>query len=104
MWTASSSRVLPHAYEKRGVAVSVPRVGCYKVHPVATSAPMSARMPPSVRFAFSASRKLLPPGRKLKVKPMTGKGCENYQSGMTVSPLDCMGCGVCGRLPAPARR
>ena len=36
----------------------------------------------------------------LKSKKMTGKGCENYKFAMTVSPLDCMGCGVCvKRLP-----
>ncbi len=35
---------------------------------------------------------------------MTGKGCENYQFGMTVSPLDCMGCGVCVDVcPAPGK-
>ena len=35
---------------------------------------------------------------------MTGKGCENYQFAMTVSPLDCMGCGVCVDVcPAPGK-
>ena len=40
----------------------------------------------------------------LKSKKMTGKGCENYKFAMTVSPLDCMGCGVCVNVcPAPTK-
>ena len=54
-------------------------------------------------FAFSAEEAAAAPAA-LKVKPMTGKGCENYQFGMTVSPLDCMGCGVCVDVcPAPGK-
>ena len=35
---------------------------------------------------------------------MTGKDCGDYVFTMTVSPLDCMGCGVCvGVCPAPGK-
>ena len=54
-------------------------------------------------FAFSAEEAAAAPAA-LKVKPMTGQGCENYQFGMRVSPLDCMGCGVCVDVcPAPGK-
>ena len=37
----------------------------------------------------------------MKTVQMKGKGCEDYLFTMSVSPLDCMGCGVCvGVCPA----
>ena len=87
------------AYEKRGVAVMVPEwnnetcIGCNKcafVCPHATIRP----------FALSEAEKAAAP-ENLKVatkeKLATNKG---YAYTMTVSPLDCMGCGVCvGECP-----
>ena len=90
------------AYEKRGVAVSVPEwdvTKCIQCNQCAYVCPHATIRP----FAFSAEEAAAAPAA-LKVKPMTGKGCENYQFGMTVSPLDCMGCGVCVDVcPAPVK-
>ena len=90
------------AYEKRGVAVSVPEwdvTKCIQCNQCAYVCPHATIRP----FAFSAEEAAAAPAA-LKVKPMTGKGCENYQFGMTVSPLDCMGCGVCVDVcPAPGK-
>ena len=87
------------AHEKRGVAVMVPEwnnetcIGCNKcafVCPHATIRP----------FALSAEEKAAAPANiKIaeKEKLVTNKG---YSYVMTVSPLDCMGCGVCiGQCP-----
>ena len=82
------------AYEKRGVAVMVPEwnnetcIGCNKcafVCPHATIRP----------FALSEEEKAAAPANikiATKEKMVTNKG---YAYTMTVSPLDCMGCGVC---------
>ncbi len=87
------------AFEKRGVAVMVPAwnnetcVGCNKcsyVCPHATIRP----------FALSADEKAAAPANiKVadKVKAVTNKG---YEFTLAVSPMDCMGCGVCiGECP-----
>jgi len=87
------------AYEKRGVAVMVPEwnnetcIGCNKcafVCPHATIRP----------FALSDAEKAAAPANikiATKEKLVTNKG---YAYAMTVSPLDCMGCGVCvGECP-----
>ena len=82
------------AYEKRGVAVMVPEwnnetcIGCNKcafVCPHATIRP----------FALSADEKAAAPANTkiaVKEKLVTAKG---YSYTLAVSPLDCMGCGVC---------
>ena len=87
------------AFEKRGVAVMVPEwnnetcIGCNKcsfVCPHATIRP----------YALSADEKAAAPANMkvaTKEKLVTNKG---YSYVMTVSPLDCMGCGVCvGECP-----
>ncbi len=87
------------AFEKRGVAVMVPEwnnetcIGCNKcsfVCPHATIRP----------FALSDEEKAAAPENTkvaVKEKLVTNKG---YSYVMTVSPLDCMGCGVCiGECP-----
>ena len=87
------------AHEKRGVAVMVPEwnadtcIGCNKcafVCPHATIRP----------YALSAEEKAAAPANikiATKEKLVTNKG---YAYAMTVSPLDCMGCGVCvGECP-----
>ncbi len=82
------------AYEKRGVAVMVPEwnnetcIGCNKcafVCPHATIRP----------FALSADEKAAAPADikiATKEKLVTNKG---YSYTLAISPLDCMGCGVC---------
>ncbi len=82
------------AFEKRGVAVMVPEwnnetcVGCNKcafvcphatIRPFALSEEEKANAPANTKFAT-------------KEKFVANKG---YTYVMTVSPLDCMGCGVC---------
>ncbi|MCF0135211.1 MAG: pyruvate:ferredoxin (flavodoxin) oxidoreductase [Lachnospiraceae bacterium] len=81
------------AYEKRGVAVMVPEwnnetcIGCNKcafVCPHATIRP----------FAVSEEEKAAAPEQtKWAVKKIAG--AKGYAYAMAVSPLDCMGCGVC---------
>ncbi len=87
------------AHEKRGVAVMVPEwnnetcIGCNKcafvcphatIRPYALSAEEKAAAPANIKIAE-------------KEKLVTNKG---YSYVMTVSPLDCMGCGVCiGQCP-----
>ena len=82
------------AFEKRGVAVMVPEwnnetcIGCNKcafVCPHATLRP----------FALSDDEKAKAPANTkyaVKEKTVSNKG---YTYALTVSPLDCMGCGVC---------
>ena len=80
------------AYEKRGVAVNVPEwnsetcVGCNKcafVCPHATIRP----------YALSEEEvKAAPDNMKIGAKPVLKT---NYAYTLAVSPMDCMGCGVC---------
>ena len=81
------------AYEKRGVAVTVPEWNpetCIQCNQCAYVCPHATIRP----FALTADEVAKAPAG-MKTKQMIGKGCENYQFAMTVSPLDCMGCGVC---------
>ncbi len=88
------------AYEKRGVAVMVPEwlpENCIQCNQCAFVCPHATIRP----FALTADEVAKAPAA-FKGKQMTGKGCENYTFAMTVSPLDCMGCGVCVNVcPAP---
>lgn len=90
------------AYEKRGVAVSVPEwdvTKCIQCNQCAYVCPHATIRP----FAFSAAEVKAAPAA-LKTKQMIGKGCEEYQFAQVVSPLDCMGCGVCVDVcPAPGK-
>ncbi|MEG0178100.1 MAG: pyruvate:ferredoxin (flavodoxin) oxidoreductase [Oscillospiraceae bacterium] len=90
------------AYEKRGVAVSIPEWDvdkCIQCNQCAYVCPHATIRP----FALSADEmKAAPSG--IKSKQMTGKGCEDYQFALAISPLDCMGCGVCVDIcPAPGK-
>ncbi|MDO5602680.1 MAG: pyruvate:ferredoxin (flavodoxin) oxidoreductase, partial [Oscillospiraceae bacterium] len=88
------------AYEKRGVAVDVPEwipencIQCNQCSYVCPHATIRA-------FALSADELKAAP-EATKSKQMNGKGCEDYQFAIAVTPLDCMGCGVCvNTCPAP---
>ena len=90
------------AYEKRGVAVTVPEWNadkCIQCNQCAYVCPHATIRP----FALTADEAAKAPAA-LKTKKMNGKGCEDYLFTMAVSPLDCMGCGVCvGVCPAPGK-
>ncbi len=81
------------AYEKRGVAVMVPAWDaskcaqcnrCSYVCPHATIRP----------FALTADEAAAAPANAIIVDKK-GKGKDAYKYTLSVSPLDCMGCGVC---------
>ena len=106
------SAFLPHAdgsfplgasaYEKRGVAVTVPSWDgdkCLQCNNCAFSCPHACLRPFVLTPEEAAAA---PDGAKLeRVKSGKGKGVYKYT--MTVSPLDCMGCGVCvGQCPTHA--
>ena len=89
------------AYEKRGVAVSRARVGC---RPSASSATSCAYVCPhaTIRpFALTEEEAKQRSRRRPKIVRHQGRqGQGRLQFTMAVSPLDCMGCGVCvERLP-----
>ncbi|MEG2659412.1 MAG: pyruvate:ferredoxin (flavodoxin) oxidoreductase [Oscillospiraceae bacterium] len=90
------------AYEKRGVAVSVPEWDaskCIQCNQCSYVCPHATIRP----FALSADEVAAAP-KALKSKQMIGKGCEGYQFAQIISPLDCMGCGVCAEVcPAPGK-
>ena len=82
------------AYEKRGIAVSVPKWDaekCIQCNQCAFVCPHATIRP----FAMTAEEAAAAPaGTKMaEIKAGTGKGV--YKYAMAVSPLDCMGCGVC---------
>ncbi len=87
------------AYEKRGVAVDVPSwipENCIQCNQCAYVCPHATIRP----FALSKDEAAKGPA-SMKTVQMKGKGCEDYLFTMSVSPLDCMGCGVCvGVCPA----
>ena len=82
------------AYEKRGVAVSVPTWDankCIQCNQCAYVCPHATIRP----FALTAEEaKNVPEAAKI-VDVKAGKGKGTYQFTMAISPLDCMGCGVC---------
>ena len=84
------------AYEKRGVAVTVPTWNpdtCIQCNQCAYACPHATIRP----FALSADEVAKAPA-SLKSAKMNGKGCEELKFVITVSPLDCMGCGVCASV------
>ncbi len=97
------SKFVPHAdgsfpqgaaaYEKRGVAVDVPEwipENCIQCNQCSYVCPHATIRP----FALDANEAKAAP-KKTKLVQMKGKGCEEYKFTMAVSPLDCMGCGLC---------
>ena len=91
------------AYEKRGVCRLRSRPGILPSASSATTALMSAPMPPSVPFALTEEEAAKAPAAAKIVDVKAGKGKGVYQYTMAVSPLDCMGCGVCvGVCPVKA--
>ena len=82
------------AYEKRGVAVMVPTWDsskCIQCNNCAYACPHATIRP----FALSEEEAKNAPAAAKIVPVKAGKGKGVYSFTMAISPLDCMGCGVC---------
>ena len=90
------------AYEKRGVAVTVPHwdeTKCIQCNNCAYVCPHATIRP----FALTEAEVAAAPAGARLVDVKAGKGKGVYKYMMAVSPLDCMGCGVCvGVCPTKA--
>ena len=90
------------AYEKRGVAVSVPTwdaTKCIQCNNCAYVCPHATIRP----YALTEEEAAKAPAAAKIVDIKAGKGKGVYKYTMAVSPLDCMGCAVCvGQCPVGA--
>jgi len=90
------------AYEKRGIAVAVPTWDaekCIQCNNCAFVCPHATIRP----FALNAEEAAAAPAQTKMADIKVGKGKGEYKFAMSVSPLDCMGCGVCiGQCPVKA--
>ncbi len=85
------------AYEKRGVAVSVPTwdenkcIQCNQCSYVCPHATIRA-------YALDEAEAANAPAQTKKVPFKAGAGKGKYEFAIAVSPLDCMGCSVCAKV------
>jgi len=82
------------AYEKRGIAVTVPKWDadkCVQCNQCAFVCPHATIRP----FALTEEEAAAAPAQTKIAEIKAGKGKGVYKFTMAVSPLDCMGCGVC---------
>ena len=82
------------AYEKRGVSVSVPvwdETKCIQCNSCSFVCPHATLRP----FALTAEEAANAPANAKIVDVKAGKGKGTYKFTIAISPLDCMGCGVC---------
>ena len=90
------------AYEKRGVAVTVPHwdeTKCIQCNNCAYVCPHATIRP----YALTEAEAAAAPAAARLVDVKAGKGKGVYKYTMAVSPMDCMGCGVCvGVCPTKA--
>jgi len=90
------------AFEKRGVAVSVPTwipENCIQCNQCSYVCPHATIRP----FAMTAEEAAAAPAATKSVPVKVGKGKGVYTFAISISPLDCMGCGVCvGTCPGKA--
>ena len=90
------------AYEKRGVAVTVPswdETKCIQCNQCAYVCPHATIRP----YALTKDELAAAPAATKSAPFKAGKGKGLYEFTMAVSPLDCMGCGVCiGVCPTKA--
>ena len=85
------------AYEKRGVAVSVPAwdaTKCIQCNPCSFVCPHATIRP----YALTEEEAKNAPEAAKIVDIKAGKGKGVYKFAIAVSPLDCMGCGVCAKI------
>ena len=90
------------AYEKRGVAVSVPEWDsskCIQCNQCAYVCPHATIRP----YALTEEEAKNAPDAAKIVDVKAGKGKGVYKFAMAVSPLDCMGCSVCANI-CPTKR
>ncbi|MCF0123278.1 MAG: pyruvate:ferredoxin (flavodoxin) oxidoreductase [Ruminiclostridium sp.] len=88
------------AYEKRGIAVSVPmwdENACIQCNLCAYVCPHAC-----IRPVVMDANEVVGAPAGIRMHDMRGKGCEIYAYSMTVSVLDCTGCGSC-RAVCPAK-
>ena len=81
------------AYEKRGVAVSVPKwesSTCIQCNQCSFVCPHATIRP----YALTDEEIAVAPENLVAI-PMKGKLKDTYRYTLAISPLDCMGCGVC---------
>ena len=90
------------AYEKRGIAVAVPEWNaekCLQCNSCAFVCPHATIRP----FALTEAEAKAAPKQAKIVDIKAGKGKGEYKYALAISPLDCMGCGVCiGQCPVGA--
>jgi pyruvate-ferredoxin/flavodoxin oxidoreductase len=88
------------AYEKRGVAVSVPewdKDKCIQCNQCSFVCPHAA-----IRPALVNADEIAKAPASFEIVPATGKGLEGLGYRIQVSPLDCLGCGNCADI-CPAK-
>ena len=81
------------AFEKRGIAVAVPswdQDHCIQCNLCSYICPHSC-----IRPIVMDANEVVGAPKHTKMHDMRGKGCEIYAFSMTVSVLDCTGCGSC---------
>ena len=81
------------AYEKRGIAVSVPQwdeEACIQCNLCSYVCPHSC-----IRPMVMDANEVVEAPKGTRMHDMRGKGCEIYAYTMTVSVMDCTGCGSC---------
>ncbi len=82
------------AFEKRGVAVTVPTwipENCIQCNSCSFVCPHATIRP----FALNDEEKAAAPADTKYTAKMIGKGCDGLHFTMAISPLDCMGCTLC---------
>lgn len=82
------------AYEKRGIAVTVPKwdmTKCVQCNQCAYVCPHATIRP----FALTEEELAKAPEATKAVPVKAGKGKDVYKYSLAISPLDCMGCSVC---------
>ena len=85
------------AYEKRGVAVTVPTwdsTKCIQCNQCSYICPHATIRP----YAMDAAEVAAAPANAKIVDMKAGKGKGVYQLSIAISPLDCMGCSVCANV------
>ncbi|MDR3091791.1 MAG: pyruvate:ferredoxin (flavodoxin) oxidoreductase [Clostridiales bacterium] len=88
------------AYEKRGIAVDVPRwipENCIQCNQCSYVCPHAVLRP-----VLADKEEISKAPEGFSAKQAAGKGLENYQYKMLVSSLDCTGCGNCAQV-CPAK-